>query len=305
MATATLSPALPAVADPATPAAAWWRHWHSYSIPVVVAAQISSTWLVVKLVEGPSLPPPYGEALIAIMIGFVIAQCFLLGLWAALGGLATVPRWLIVGAVYVTGAGALTIAAFGPTWQSFLANGPEIILLGGVLMATFAAILLPLRRLAGWRIDFDAAYHPQPARRRGQLAMMDFAALFCAVALPLTLCRMLIESGSEDAAGTLIFVGIFALLALVTAAPVAYATMARRRAVVWLFGIAVWIVLAAWGQSQLANFVPDFDPFGTNAGWAGMHWEVLAFHAGIAAAIAVPLFALRLCGLKLLVLKAA
>ena len=238
------------------------------------------------------------------MLGFVMAKCFLLAIWAALGGLATVPRWLVVGAVYVAGACALTIAAFDRTWQSFLNNAPEVVLLGGIHMATLAAILLPLRRLAAWRIDFNSAYHPQPARRRGQLALMDFAAMFCAVALPLTLCRILIESEIEDASDMLLFLGVFALVELVTGAPVAWAAMARRRPAAWLAAAAIWVSVVSFGQSWLANAVPDFDLFGTSPGLAGMHWEVLAFHGGTAAAIAVPLLALRLCGLKLLVLAA-
>jgi hypothetical protein len=236
------------------------------------------------------------------MLGFIMAQCFLLAIWAALGGLATVPRWLIVGFVYVAGACVLTIAAFDRTWQSFLNNVPEVVLLGGIHMATLAAILLPLRRIAAWRIDFDAAYHPQPVQRRGQMGMMDFAAMFCAVALPLTLCRILIESEMEDATDMLIFLGVFALIELVTAAPVARAVLARRRPLLWCAVAAVWVCVVSCGQSWLANAVPDFNLFGTSPGAIGMHGEVLAFHGGTAAAIAVPLLALRLCGLKLLVL---
>jgi hypothetical protein len=302
MATVSLAPATAALDQPHAAGPAWWRHWHSYSLPVVVTAEIAATWLVVKLAEGGPWPSPWDNYLVSAMLGFVMAQCFLLAIWAALGGLATVPRWLCVGTVYVAGASALTIAAFEPTWQSILDNAPEVVLLGGILMAALAAILLPLRRLAGWRIDFDAAYHPQPAQRRGQLALMDFAAMFCAVALPLTLCRILIESEIEDASDMLVFLGVFALVELVTAAPVAWAAMARRRSLAWLAAAAVWVCVVSFGQSWLASALPDLDLFGTSPGFAGMHWEVLMFHGGTGAAIALPLLALRLCGLKLLVL---
>jgi hypothetical protein len=57
----------------------------------------------------------------------------------------------------------------------------------------------------------------------------------------------------------------------------------------------------AWVQSLLAALVPDLDLFSTSANFFGLHWELLAFHAGIGLAVAAPLLALRMCGLKLLV----
>ncbi len=293
---------LPACASAASPA--WWRRAHSYSVPLVALGQIAATWLVVKLAEMPAWPSGY-ETAMAGMIGFVFAQCFLLGLWAALGGLATVPRWLIVGAVYVAGALALIHASWGPDWQDMIDSAPEILLMGGMIMALCAALLLPLRRLASWRIDFHADYHPRPANRRGQIGMMDFAAMLCAVALPLSLCRVLMEADAEQSAELPIFMGLFALLVCATAAPVARAVLARRRKLLWLAGAVLWMLAMAWAQSWLAALVPDLDLFDTSAGFLGLHPELLAFHMGIGAAVAVPLLALRLCGLKLLVVQGA
>lgn len=302
MATASLPAVVSACAPEYAPTAApaWWLRANSYSVPVVALGQIAATWLVVKIAEMPAWPSNY-EMVMAGMLGFIFAQCFLLGLWAALGGLATVPRWLLVGAVYVAGTWALIHAAYGPDWQTIIDSAPEVLLMGGMLMAVCAALLLPLRRLAGWRIDFDAAYYPRPARRRGQVGMMDFAAMFCAVALPLSLCRVAMESDAEQGAEIPLFMSLFALLVCATAAPVARAALARRSRVLWLAGAAVWMLAMAWAQSLLAALVPDLDLFDTAPNFIGLHWELLAFHAGVAVAVAMPLLALRLCGLKLLV----
>jgi hypothetical protein len=304
MATAALPQVLAPDLAHASPAA-WWRRAHSYSLPVVIAIEIAATWLVVKLAEAGYWAPPAGEILTAAMIGFIIAQCFLLGLWAALGGLPTIARWLLVGAVYVVGATTMAQPLFEGNWENFLEVAPEFILLGGVLLSTFAVMLLPLRRLAAWRIDFDEAYHAHSRRPRGQVGMMDFAALFCAVALPLTLCRVLAESSREEGMAMLLFVVLFALLVGATAAPVAYAVLVRRRLALWLVIAAAWVLAMSWGQSLAARVLPELDLFDMPHGVAGLHWTALAFHAAVAAAVGVPLVALRCCGLKLLTVSRA
>jgi hypothetical protein len=302
MASVSLAPATGVIDQPLTSAPAWWRQAHSYSVPVVVSAQIATTWLAVKLAQGMDLSSQaLSEGILAAMIGFIFAQCFLLGIWAALGGLATIPRWLIVGSVYVLGSLAVAVAAYGPSWESIVNNAPEIVILGGVLTFEFAAVLLPLRRLAGWRVDFDAAYHRPAARRRGQLALMDFAAMFCAVALPLTLGRVLIDAHGDDGANLLVFMGIFGLIVAATAAPLAYAVLAGRRWF-WFAGAAIWVVGISWCQSLLVALAPDLNLFDTSASFLGLHLGLVAFHVGISASIAVPIGALRLCGLELLVM---
>jgi hypothetical protein len=300
MATASLSHVVSAGYSPASAPPAWWRRAHSYSLPVVVVAEVSASWAVIRIAEVGSWTTPLGEILTASLLGMILAQCFLLGLWAALGGLPTVLRWLIVGVVYVAGATLVSQALFEGDWLSFLEVAPEFLLLGGILMSAFAALLLPMRRLAAWRVDFDAAYHRGQARPRGQVGMMDFAAMFCAVALPLALSRVLLESSPDEGPGVLVFILMFAFLVFVVAAPVTYAALAQKRVLLsWLAAVA-WIVALAWAQSALAHAVPEFDPFDLPIGVAGLRWTILAFYCGIGASIALPLFALRLCGLKLL-----
>jgi hypothetical protein len=280
---------------------AWWLKGHTYALAAAALGEVAMTWGMARLVENVMPGPPgWHEVATAATIGFLLAQCFLLGLWAALGGLATVPRWLIVGGLCLLGSLAVAWEAIGRDWSSLLAGAPEIFLYGGMSMSLYAVVLLPLRRLAGWRIDFDAAYHPPRGRRRGQVELMDIAAMMCAVALPLTLGRCLIELG-EDAAGIPLLIPIFGLFVLVTAAPMAYAALARRRIWLWRLAAIVWFVAVSWGHSLLATLVEDLDLFDSiHAGW-GIDPNTFAFHAAVAASVVLPLAFLRRFGLSLLV----
>jgi hypothetical protein len=297
MASVTLAPAIAATDRSPAAVPAWWRRAHSYSLPLVIAGQIAATWLLAKIAINyePALPA---------LVGFVSAQSFLLGLWAALGGLPTIARWVIVGAVAALGGLATAASVFASRWENVLEIAPDVILISGALMAGFAAVLLPMRRLAGWRIDFDAAYYRPAERRRGQLAIMDFAAMFCAAAVPLTLCRVLIDSHPELGAGIALMIVFFGLIVLATAGPVARAVLAPRRCLLWLGGAAIWVVSMAWSQSLLALVVVDLNLFGSSATYLGLQPQLLAFHVGIAAAVAAPLLVLRCCDLKLLVVGA-
>jgi hypothetical protein len=293
------------VADRAPAAGAiWWRRGHSYAFIAVAVAEVALTWGVVRLVENVvNGPRGIENVATAAMIGFLFAQCFLLGLWAALGGLPTVPRWLIVGTISTAGALAVTCEMLASDWEQFLFQGPVMALIDGLTMAGFAVVLLPLRRLAGWRVDFDAVYHPSTGRRRGQIELMDFAALFCAVALPLTLCRSLIELMGNDAADIGMIVPIFGALVLATAAPTAYAVLARRGVGIWLALGSMWLVAVCVIQSLLAARFPDLDVFDGRSSVWGLNWTVFAFHFGVAATVALPLSVLRLLGLKIITIQ--
>jgi hypothetical protein len=303
MASATLTHEVQAETASATASGpAWWRRGHSYAFIVMITLEIAATWSVVRLAESFVLYFSGCEHVVAAAtIGFVFAQCFLLGLWAALGGLSTVPRWLIAGLVSTLGGLAIASQIVSGQWLEFLYQGPIMGLLAGLTAAGFAVVLIPLRRLAGWRIDFDAAYHPSTGRRRGQLEMMDFAGLFCAVALPLTLGRSLVELMGEEAADLGVIVPIIGAIVLTTAGPVAYATLARKR--IWLC-ISVccgWLVVLGIGQSILMARFPDLDIFDSRSGAWGASGSVIALQCGVAVSVALPLAILRCWGLKLLV----
>jgi hypothetical protein len=211
-----------------------------------------------------------------------------------------VIRWLLVAAVTTLGAVAVAFQYISPQWQEFLDQGPTFAVLALLMMAAIAVVLLPLRRLAGWRVDFDAAYHPSSGRRRGQIDMMDFAALFCAVALPLTLGRALVELMGNDAADIGVIVPIFGAIVLATAGPVAYTALNRQRVWVTLLACAAWLLLVCVVQSLLTVSFPNLDVFGGGGTAWNIGSTVVAFHLCIAATVALPLATLRLFGLRLI-----
>jgi hypothetical protein len=305
MASATIAHDLVVEQHPAASVPVWWRRGHSYVFMAVAIGEIALTWGVVRLIENAyNLAAGWEQIASSAMIGFLFAQCFLLGLWAALGGLGTIPRWLAVGAVAALGGLAITFEFITPQWQEFLYQGPEIAALAALTATGFAVLLLPLRRLAGWRVDFDAAYHPRTGRRRGQLVLMDFAAMFCAVALPLTLGRVLIELMGESGAAELgVFIPVFVGIALLSAAPVAHAVLARRRAWLWVGLCLAWLVLVCLVQSILTASFPDLDLFGGGTSGREILGTTFAFHLGVALAVALPLGVLRLFGLQLIAVK--
>jgi hypothetical protein len=302
MATASLAHELSTSTLP-VPAATprWWRRGHSYAFVAVATVELGLTWGVVRWAEQVAMgPTPLQSLIMAAMIGFLLAQCFLLGLWAALGGLPTIARWLIVGLVSTVGSLAVADVFVSSEWGQLLDQGPIFVLLAGLMLAAFAGALLPLRRLVGWRVDFDSAYHAARGPRRGQLEMMDFAAMFCAVALPLTLCRALMELMGEEAAGVGLIVLIIGAVVLATAGPVAYALLNRRRPVLTLLVCGAWLVLVCGMQTALAARFPDLDVFGGRGSLLSIAGTVVAFDAAVAAAVALPLCVLRLVGLKLI-----
>ncbi len=304
MASVTLAPDLESLALAHAASAHWWHRGHSYAFIALVVAEVFVTWGVVRLAEEVVNGPPGLEFIAsAAMIGFLFAQCFLLGLWAALGGLPTVARWLLVGLVAC--AGSLAVAdLLASDWNEFINQGPIMALLAGLVMAGFAVVLLPLRRLAGWRVDFDAAYHPRTGVRRGQLELMDFAAMFCAVALPLTLCRSLVEIMGDVGDGVGWLVPMIGAIVFATAGPVAYAVLARRGTWYALAFCAVCLVIVCVAQSALAAQFPAFDLFRVRGGaYLLNRAAVVAFHLGVAAAVAMPLVVLRWCGLQLISVK--
>jgi hypothetical protein len=307
MASATLlldkaAPSEPESAAAAHSASAWWRRGHSYAFMALVAGQILFVRAICKVVAHGSeyLPRNTGEVLAGGICAIVVGQASLLGLWAALGGLATIPRWLIVGFIAV-GSTFLFVHGMGTgNWTEFFEDFPFFTLFGLTLVYLVAVLLLPLRRLVGWRIDFDAAYHPTGEVRRGQLRLIDFAALSCAVGLPLALSRLITELDPESGTKTVIFLAIIAPLAGLICFPVAYAMLAPRRVWLWRGLAAVWILSLAYGLSLLAAIVPDFDLDRTAGSILGLKLGLAIQLSWMAGAVAGPLWVLRLCGLKLL-----
>lgn len=294
-----------ATADRPSAVPVWYRRSYSYVLAALLAAEIVLTSLAVwSFQRAPSADWP-----VSAMIGMLTGQCVLLGLWAALGGLSTVPRWLLVGLVFACGAAGLqlvTSTAPGWSWSSFdlralivdlwqrLALGIwEVFVPGGVLFTGFAALLLPLRRLLGWRVDFDAGYYRNVSGSRGQVGMLEFAAYFCAVALPLMLVRLAGESDEGIGWELLIVLPVAFLLIGVSALPVIWATLAERPLALWLVAAAVWVVAFSSLHWLASLWVVDLNIFDTRPG-------IFVFHASLAFTVAAPLLALRCAGLRLI-----
>ena len=285
-------------ANAAAPAV-WWRRGHAYATPAVVAGDLVLIWLATRLLAEPDGIPLMELATMAL-VGFLFAKCFLLGLWAALGSPSTIPRWLIVGGLSFLGCTAIALPMLAPDWNDFLTTLVPFVLLAWVMIAGVAVLLLPLRRLAGWRVDFDAAYHPNTGQRRWQMGLMDYAALIFAVTILLMLGRCLMEiTGNRDAEGLLVLVILTAVLSL-SAGPLIWATLVRRRTFLWLLAGAAWLLVVSWSQSQLALHAPALGIFGRQYHVLGFNLFTLAFHAGGALAVVLPLAVLRPFGLKFL-----
>jgi hypothetical protein len=276
---------------------AWWRQRHTYVLAAVVAVQVVACRWVMQFAEEA------GWAGI-IALGVLMGQCFLLGLWGALGGLGTLPRWGIIGLVLLAGLASMALGPLlhgvGLRWDGLWTEVLELGILGALMVLVFAACLLPLRGLAGWRVDFDERVYRHLRGRRGQVGFMDFAGYSLGVAAALAAARLSIQAEILDADTLLIVFGLlFAVLAV--AAPIAYALIVWR---LWpaLALSAVWALAAAAANSCLASYFPDLDfldsPVPT---FAGLRLALVAFYAGIALATAVTLVPLRLFGLKILV----
>lgn len=289
MATASLGlePTLAARSPAALPAV--WQRRHAYVLAALTGVQVIACRYALRLVDSDWL----GES----MIGVMLAQCFLLGLWGALGGLAALPRWGIVGLVHVAGLLAVSIGIRGGSGSGeALAMG----LVGAMIVLVFAACLLPLRGLAGWRIDFDSIYYRDVRGRRGQVGFMDFAAYSLGIAAALAAIRLAIQAEVLDPDMLLVIFAIL-LTVLLVAAPIAYAVVTWRWLWLALVAAAVWTFAVTAVHSLLASVLEDLDFFdSTSPVVTGLHLPLLGFCGGAAGIVAATMTTLRLFGLRLI-----
>ncbi|HZN36541.1 MAG TPA: hypothetical protein VFB80_22080 [Pirellulaceae bacterium] len=295
MATATLELNRPLETQPAAALPVWWRQRHTYVLAAMAAVQVVGCRWSVLLIDGSTWA---GE----IIVGVLLAQSFLLGLWAALGGLGTLPRWGIIGTIHLAGVVSMSLGMriFGASlwWAEALQIG----LIGAMLVLGFAACLLPLRGLAGWRVDFDAAVYRDVRGRRGQVSFMDLAGYSLGVGAALAAARLTVQAEIIDTEGLLILCTWLSLV-LLTGSGVAYALLTWRRLGLALAASVVWPLVIAGGNSLLAEYIEDLDVFGGSANPAvlGVRLHMVSFYGGVALLVATTLTLLRLFGLKLIV----
>ena len=308
MATATLDCDLAPAAARELPAV--WRRKDSYLLAATVMLEIGLAATLLRLSN--YVRPPWIND---ITSGALLGQCFLLGLWGALGGLKTVPRWLLVGLTWIVGTVAFQIANEAPsgweqgigatrfTWQQLVADVLEsmfeALAISALIVSGFACLLLPLRRLAGWRLDFDAAYYRAAGGRRGQLGMMDFAGLLCACTFPLSLIRLLAAS-DQAALAEVLEIPLLLLVFVPTASLAAAAVMSRRR-VGWRLAAAVMgVLLLSCLHSRAADAIPALSTFSSSYSVWGVSARAVCMHCGMAAVIVLTLGGLRVGGLSLI-----
>jgi hypothetical protein len=300
MTTAAIEIGITATADTSTSSTPWWCRRDPYVLaPLVLVHAPLASPLVFRMVSAPGAP--FG-ALDELFMGFVFAQCLLLGIWAALGCLPLLVRWALVSGSFLLGYVSIVFAMRHVMDSSLIAFG----LIGAMLVTIFAALLLPLRGLLAWRLDFDASRHAPVTGQRGQISFMHLAAFSLAIAAPLAIVRLFAESSPDIDSRALVF-GLVAMptSVLASACPAAYFLLARRRLPRMIAGSMGWCALMTLVHFLLSLLISDLNFFGGKETWLTSLQEITAFHAGIAACVIPTFTALRLAGMKLFALPYA
>jgi hypothetical protein len=277
----------------------WWRRRDPYVlVPLVFAhAAVSGIafWLASRNIRMGFIDPEH------FLVGLILGQCLLLGIWAALGCLPLLVRWSLVALALLLGVASIAVSLMA---ISFRRNSSEdywpvlgILVIGMMLVTLFAALLVPLRDLLSWRLDFDPARHPPIASRRGQVGFMSIAAFSVAVAAPLTFMRLFgeLRTNQGDRELMLPFL-VVPMFMVASGCPPAYWLLRWRSILFAAFIGAGWSTLVASAHALLTLAMSDlsfFRSWGSNCG----------FHAGVTACTMLTILALRLCGLQLFALR--
>ena len=209
----------PAVEAPVRPN--WREQPYTWFLAGLVVTNVALDALFFKVIEGEDSTFAVGG------YGMLLGQLFLMGLWLAYGGLHFVARLLAVAAS--TAAGTAVVCLVSGTTDT-----PMLAAMSAMMVAVAFALLLPLRTLLGWRIDFDPAYHARSPNRAMQLRLANIVAYTAVCAVPCALLQAV--GGASDAATMLL---LYALV-LMSSLPVVWMMVAvRRTARSWFFSICV------------------------------------------------------------------
>jgi len=195
-------------------------------------------------------------AMFLIAIGLQLGQTMLLAFWISLSD----ERWYWRCAVPALLSMSLVMAGTFSAGLGLAESGLVALVVQGLLWI-LVALLLPLRRLRGWRLRKGNSAQPVEQKRYGS---RDLLIWMMVIAVPLAIFRLLMPPGTEGTvtAGLrviallgLLLIPLLWLEILVTLAP-------RGRRHSWLFagGILAYFALAiAIGAREFYHLV--FDPF--------------------------------------------
>lgn len=251
----------------------WRRQRYTWFLASLAAANIVFDGLAVGRVFNGAT-----SSATTVFIGMLLAQVFLMGLWMALGGLHPAARIGVVVATTLAGTSAFWLGLerhIGELWN--------LLTYSGMIVLATHALLLPLRALLGWRIDFDPAYHARSTDKSMQLRLMHLIAFTTACALPFALARV------HDDFNVVLQVFAFGGIGLAASAPVAWIVVAARRSLrFWIPAAGMLFVSLIVDFSALAELVgPDSQ-------------DALFVYLGIVATVSANLGMLRmLFGLRL------
>jgi hypothetical protein len=221
----------------------WWRRGHTGFLALLLPLNI--------ILDGFAFQRD-GGAGAGLGMGIVLAQAFLMGFWMAFGGLKSFPRGMIVAAATAGGALAFSMSP-GVLEKPASFTFPVLASLGGTVVLATYLLLLPLRLLLTWRVDFDEAYHANCSRGRMQLRLVDCINVVTSCALLFGCARCL----DHDVLLVGAVVGGFALF---SSLPIALVSVTPRPTVkIWLLGATTL------GASLITEYVTlvyllDVDP---------------------------------------------
>ena len=230
---------------------------------------------------------------IALAIGVVLGQTFLVVLWLGLAGPRAVGRYPLAGMVFLVGASTISLG-IGSAQSG-----------DGALLAAFAAVpviaahlpLLSVRWLLGWRLAFDAATYPVERAGKTQFYLAHCFWMTALVAMPLALYRSLagmFREGEAIPAWTLAGIALLVMLAGMSSTWVVFAKDRRWIPIVVLSGV---VCAARAGEHLLDRWLVT--------GVVTDYMLLAAPMTGIALAVLINLGLLRAAGLQLLILRLA
>ena len=241
---------------------AWWSRGHTGFLALLLLLNIVLDRFAFK---------PEGEMGTLFWAGVLLAQTFLMGFWMALGGLHVVQSAIAVAGTTAGGTLAFLMAIEAQQGAEWL----QILLLSGTIVLATYVLLLPLRLLPSWRVEFDRVYHANICRGRMQLGLVDCINV-------LTSCAVLFGCARYLDRNLLPVAALGGGVALLNSLPIALAIVASRpSAKFWLLGAAVL------GASLIAEYMTVVYALGEGPGL------LFPFECGLVLTLLVNLLPLR------------